>query len=341
MIRDEKGTISVRLVDEALHAFISPSLPAELLLRQLGLAPLDLSDADARIDVVAYSKFWRRLARHFDDEFFGMDSRRMRTGSFAFVCRAAMAQPNLDCALRVALDFFGLTFESFRGRLHCSESLAEVALHEPAGASPLRAFSYFTFWMLLHGMACWLIGRRIPLLAVELRCDEPTFTDDYRVMFSRNLRFSRPSTRLIFAAEVLDLPVRRTERELHSFLAQAPANILVRYRDTTSMASRIKTQLRELPAEQWPTSEQLAQTLCVSPSTLRRRLAEAGQPYQAIKDQVRQEMATLWLADASITYADIAERLGFADVSSFYKAFRKWTGTNPGQYRGVILRGEE
>ena len=52
-------------------------------------------------------------------------------------------------------------------------------------------------------------------------------------------------------------------------------------------------------------------------------------------------MATLWLADASITYADIAERLGFADVSSFYKAFRKWTGTNPGQYRSLILRGDE
>lgn len=341
MTRDDKGTISVRLVEEALRAFTSPSLPAELLLRQLGLAPIDLADLDARIDVVAYSKFWRRLARHFDDEFFGMDARRMRTGSFAFVCRAAMAQPNLDSALRVALDFFGLTFEGFRGQLHRSESLAEVALHEAAGAPPLRAFSYFTFWMLLHGMACWLVGRRIPLLAVELRCDEPAYTDDYRVMFSRNLRFSRPSTRIIFAAEVLDLPVRRSEQELHSFLAQAPSNILVKYRDTTSLASRIKAQLRELPAEHWPSSEGLAQTLCVSPSTLRRRLAEAGQTYQAIKDQVRQEMATLWLADASITYADIAERLGFADVSSFYKAFRKWSGTNPGQYRSLILRGDE
>jgi AraC-like DNA-binding protein len=213
-------------------------------------------------------------------------------------------------------------------------------LSEPPEAPPLRAFGYFTFWMLLHGLACWLVGRRIPLLAVELRCDEPAYTDDYRVMFSRNLRFARPSTRIIFAAEVLDLPVRRSEQELHGFLAHAPSNILVKYRDTTSLASRIKVQLRELPAEQWPTSEQLAQTLCVSPSTLRRRLAEAGQTYQAIKDQVRQEMATLWLADGSVTYAEIAERLGFADVSSFYKAFRKWTGTNPGQYRGLILRAD-
>ena len=341
MNREGKGTISVQLVEQALLAFISPTLPPEQLMRHLGLAPIDLCDPDGRIDVVEYSKLWRRLARHFDDEFFGMDARRMRVGSFAFVCRAAMAQSTLDSALRVALDFFGLTFEGFHGELKRSESLAEVTLVENADAPPLRAFGYFTFWMLLHGLACWLVGRRIPLLAVELRCEQPPYTDDYRVMFSRNLRFSRPSTRIIFAAEVLDLPVRRSEQELHGFLAQAPANILVRYRDTTSLASRIKSLLRELPAEQWPTSDRMAQSLCVSPSTLRRRLAEVGQPYQAIKDQIRQEMATLWLADASITFAEIAERLGFADVSSFYKAFRKWTGTNPGQYRGLILRGDE
>lgn len=341
MNRAGKGTISVRLVEEALQGFTAPSLSAGQLLHQLELDAIDLGDCEARIDVAEYSKLWRRLARHFDDEFFGMDARRMRTGSFAFVCCAAMAQPTLDNALRVALDFFRLTFEGFYGELHRSESLAQVTLSEPPNAPPLRAFSYFTFWMLLHGLGCWLVGRRIPLLAVELRCDEPAYTDDYRVMFSDNLRFARPTTRIIFAAEVLDLPVRRSEQELHGFLAHAPSNILVKYRDTTSLASRIKVQLRDLPAERWPTSEGLAQALCVSPSTFRRRLAEGGQTYQAIKDQVRQEMATVWLADASITYADIAERLGFADVSSFYKAFRKWSGTNPGQYRRLILRGDE
>lgn len=340
MMREDKGTISVRLVEEALLGFITPAQTAPVLLQTLGVPALDFDDPMARIDVVEYSKLWRRLARRFDDEFFGMDARRMRTGSFAFVARAAMAQPTLDSALQLALDFFDLSFERFHGELHRSESLAEVVLEEGPDSPSLRAFTYFTFWMLVHGLACWLIGRRIPLLAVELRCGEPAYVDDYRVMFSDNLRFARPSTRIIFAAEVLDLPVRRSEQELHDFLAHAPANILVKYRDTTSLASRIKAQLRELPAEQWPTSELLAQTLCVSPSTLRRRLAEAGMPYQAIKDLVRQEMATLWLADAGVTYAEIAERLGFADVSSFYKAFRKWTGTNPGQYRSLILRAD-
>ncbi|MBE0762846.1 AraC family transcriptional regulator ligand-binding domain-containing protein, partial [Escherichia coli] len=47
-----------------------------------------------------------------------------------------------------------------------------------------------------HGLACWLVGRRIPILAIDLRCPQPDYIEDYRVMFSDNLRFSRPLSRL-------------------------------------------------------------------------------------------------------------------------------------------------
>ncbi|SEI89896.1 transcriptional regulator, AraC family [Azotobacter beijerinckii] len=331
-----RDTISIRLVEEALRAYGERGEPLEDLLREAGLEPALLATPESRVEVKVYSRLWRRLARRFDDEFFGMDPRRMRYGSFAFLCRTCLAQATLEDALLVALEFFALTFENFRGTLGRSQSLAEVVLHERNDV-PLRPFTYFTFWLLLHGLACWLVGRRFPLLAVELRCAKPDYIDDYRVLFSENLRFTRPTTRIIFAAEVLNFPVRRSEADLAVFLRRAPSNILVKYRDTDNLAHRIKVHLRTLAAEQWPTSEALAQALYMSPSTLRRRLAAVGQPYQTIKDAVRQEMATAWLADPEVSLDMIAEHLGFADVSTFYKAFRKWTGTNPGHYRALIL----
>jgi AraC-like DNA-binding protein len=156
-------------------------------------------------------------------------------------------------------------------------------------------------------------------------------------MFSENLRFDRPRTRMIFSADCLGLPIKRSVEELRRFLAHAPANILVKYRDPQSLASRIKQDLRQLPAEHWPETEALAQRLCMSASTLRRRLAEEGQTYQGLKDSVRKELAIAWLAEPAISFAEIATRLGFADASSFYKAFRKWSGSNPGHYRSLIL----
>lgn len=330
----EKDTISIHLVREALLQSCAPGAATVEALSKVGIDPALLEQPDARVPATAYARLWRLLARRMDDEFFGMDPRKLKSGSLAFLCRAAMAQSSLDASLQTGLGFLSLMLEQMPAQLVRQQSLAEIVLLEP---EPKRAFTYFTYWMIVHGVACWLAGRRIPILAIELRCPQPDFCDDYRVMFSDNLRFDRPRTRMIFAADCLDLPIKRSPEELKRFLAHAPANILVKYRDPASLATRIKNDLRHMPANTWPETEGLAANLCISASTLRRRLADEGQTYQGLKDSVRKELAIVWLAEADISFVEIAVRLGFADVSSFYKAFRKWSGSNPGHYRSLIL----
>ncbi|WP_404488132.1 AraC family transcriptional regulator [Pseudomonas sp. HT11] len=330
----EKDTISIHLVREALLQSCAPGAATVEALSKVGIDPALLDQPDARVPATAYARLWRLLARRTDDEFFGMDPRKLKSGSLAFLCRAAMAQPNLGEALQTGLGFLSLMLEQMPAQLVHQQSLAEIVLAEPA---PKRAFTYFTYWMIVHGVACWLAGRRIPILAIELRCPQPDFYDDYRVMFSENLRFDRPRTRMIFSADCLDVPIKRSPEELKRFLAHAPANILVKYRDPDSLATRIKHDLRQMSPDLWPETDGLAASLCISASTLRRRLADEGQTYQGLKDSVRKELAIVWLAEANISFAEIAARLGFADASSFYKAFRKWSGSNPGHYRSLIL----
>ncbi|QBF29054.1 AraC family transcriptional regulator [Pseudomonas tructae] len=333
----EKDTISMQLVREALLQSCAPGAPSQAMLSRVGIDPGQLHEADARVPASAYAQLWRLLARRCHDEFFGMDPRGLRSGSLAFMCRASMTQPTLGAGLETALAFLGLMFEHLQPTLVRQQSLAEIVIGEPQD-EPRRAFTYFTFWMIVHGVACWLAGRRIPILAIELRCAEPPFCDDYRVMFSENLQFDRPRTRMIFAADSLDVPIRRSAQELQRFLAQAPGNILVKYRDPASLARRIRQDLRQIAPCAWPETASLAERLCLSASTLRRRLADEGQTYQGLKDSVRKELAISWLAEVELSFAQIAERLGFADSSSFYKAFRKWFGCNPGHYRTLILQ---
>jgi AraC-like DNA-binding protein len=332
----EKDTISIHLLREALLHSCAPGAATHEALNKVGIDPALLDQPDARVPATAYARLWRLLARRLDDEFFGMDPRKLKSGSLAFLCRASMAQLSLGAGLETGLGFLSLMLDHLPAQLVRQQSLAEIVLLEPA-LEPKRAFTYFTYWMIVHGVTCWLAGRRIPILAIELRCPQPAFCDDYQVMFSDNLRFDRPRTRMIFSADCLDLPIKRSAEELKRFLARAPANILVKYRDPDSLAMRIKNDLRQMPADTWPETDNLASRLCMSASTLRRRLAEEGQTYQGLKDSVRKELAIIWLAEADISFADIATRLGFADASSFYKAFRKWSGSNPGHYRSLIL----
>ncbi|MDA7086161.1 AraC family transcriptional regulator [Pseudomonas sp. SA3-5] len=331
----EKGTISVRLVGEALQQWRAQGQDCTALLTQAGIAPQLLNKPYARVSAQAYARLWLALAKAMDDEFFGMNPRRMKSGSYAFMARAASREPTLGAALDTALAFLGLVFDGLTPRLERQGGMAAIVIDEPAGQA-CRAFGCFTLWMIVHGLACWLAGRRIPILAVELHCQAPDYLEDYRVMFSSNLRFARPRSRLLFNAECLEQPLRRSERELKRFLAGAPANILVRYRDPRSHAARIKVYLRSLKAERWPDYEALASHFFMAPSTLRRKLALEGQSYQGLKDQVRRDQAIARLDSGAGNFTELAFDLGFADSSAFYKAFKKWTGTTPGQYRALM-----
>lgn len=324
-----KDSIAIQLVREALREC---RLDPDMLLREAGIDPACLSDDTARVSTQSYANLWRTASDRLDDEFFGMDPRPLRRGSFAFLCEASFVQPTLGEGLETALGFLSLMLQGFDAHLVRHPTHIEITLREQHMA-PKRAFAYFTYWMIVHGVACWLVGRRIPILAVESRCSPPAFIEDYRVMFTRNLQFECPTTRLMFAAQCLDHPIRRTPKELQRFLARAPANILVRYRAPDGLGRRIRQALRESPAAQWPPVEGLAGRFNTSVSTLRRRLAEEGQSYQTLKDGVRKELAMTAMNDPRMTLEAIAEYLGFEDVSSFHKAFRKWTGKSPGHYR--------
>jgi AraC-like DNA-binding protein len=335
-----RDSIAMVLVGEALAECHLDDNSRSELLQRVGICPEALAGGAGRVSTAAYAELWRCLGQQRDDYFFGMDRRPLREGSLGFLCRSAMAQGTVGAGLESALSFLGLMLQRFDARLLRQHSVAEIVI-ETRDTGECRAFADFTFWMIVHGLACWLSGRRVPILGIDLRSSEPAFIDDYVVMFSQNLRFGCNRSRMIFAADCLDLPIRRSAAELDAFVAAMPGNLLVRYRDPHSLGSRIRHGLRSQPPHSWPDSAGLARSLFISTATLRRRLADEAQSYQAIRDTVRKELAIGWLADEQVDFAAIASRLGFADTRSFYKAFRKWSGTNPGHYRSVMLgRGQ-
>lgn len=101
----EKDTISIHLVREALLQSCAPGTATVEALSKVGIDPALLEQPDARVPATAYARLWRLLARRMDDEFFGMDPRQLKSGSLAFLCRAAMAQPSLDAGLETGLGF--------------------------------------------------------------------------------------------------------------------------------------------------------------------------------------------------------------------------------------------
>jgi AraC-like DNA-binding protein len=331
--RAEPGTVAICFVAAALASVRARQLDADGLLTRVGLSPALLQVPQARVSAKHYGELWRLVALTLDDEFFGQDSRRMKAGSFAMLVHAVIGCRNLAQALDRSLRFYGLILDDIGGSLLRSGAEATVVLRECRADLAPRIFGQEVLLMLLHGVACWLVGRRIPILRAEFNYPEPRHSAEYRLMYCTDLAFRRPRTAITFAADYLDLPIVQNERSAKEFLRTASESILVKYKNGSSLSARIRRRLRQLLPGEVPDFETLAGELNMTTATLRRRLHEEGASYQGIKDQLRRDLAIGYLSHSKRSVMDIALELGFSERSAFHRAFRKWTGASPGEFR--------
>lgn len=315
----DKPMIAPAFTAEALEAAQARGVDIAVLLQGAGIA-----DPGQPVTAAAFGRLWRGIAAGLDDEFFGLGARPMRQGSFALLCHATRDAPVLEVALRRALRFLRVVLDDPAARLSVEAGRAIVTLADPRGST---AFAQRTFWILLHGLACWLTGRRIPLLAVEFAGPAPAGQAEYGQFFGLPVRFGAAEGRLMFEAQHLRLPIARSPAQLRAFLRGAPANLLLRYRQDGGLAAVLRPHLggERLPAAA------LAARLGMAESTLRHRLKAEGASLSALRDAARCSRAMQALAEGR-RVAEVAADLGFAEPSAFHRAFRKWTGESPGQW---------
>jgi AraC-like DNA-binding protein len=328
----EPGTIAICFVASALQSVRGADLNADELLANVGLSSSLLQVPQARVSAKHYGALWRAIAAALDDEFFGQDSRRMKVGTFAMLCHSVLNCKTLGQALDRSLRFYALILDDIAGTAERDAKEARIVLHEAPGVSQ-RVFAHELLLMLLYGLSCWLVGRRIPILRTEFSYAEPAHSAEYRLMYCADLRFNRPHTLLAFEASYLDLPVVQNERSAKEFLRTAPESILLKYKNGSSLTARVRRRLRQFLPGLVPDFEHLADEMSMTPATMRRRLHEEGESYQSIKDQLRRDLAISYLSHSKRSVMDIALELGFSERSAFHRAFRKWTGASPGEFR--------
>ena len=280
-VKSEKGTISIDFVHEALVCLNQCAMDPSSLLLSAGIAPELLNTPQSRVSAAQFAKLWHLITETLDDEFFGMDSHKMKAGSFTLLCHAVIHSNTLERALHRALRFLRIVLDDFSGELVVNGDNTSITLHDRA-CHPKRAFAYGTYLIMLHGLACWIIGRRIPILQADFRCTTPKFKTEWEVLFSRNLCFNQPHSGITFSTDYLTMKNIQTELDMKAFLRGAPANVLVRYKNSTGLAAQIRRNLRNTLPVNWPTFSSVAQQFYISEATLRRRLEDEGQSYRSI-----------------------------------------------------------
>ena len=183
------------------------------------------------------------------------------------------------------------------------------------------------------GFGRWLVGEAFQPLRVEFCQPQPEDVQEYEEFFSCPVQFGREQNGLVYDVAVTHLAIPNASEELLLLLSERANRLL----DSLSRHSGIATRIASLLATQLtntlPDKSLIAAQLGMSERTLQRRLKEEGTSFQEILDNTRHYLARELLRNTALALGDVAAQLGFAEPSAFFRAFKKWEGCTPGQYR--------
>ena len=148
-----------------------------------------------------------------------------------------------------------------------------------------------------------------------------------------------PDSEFVFDADasqgimpLSDAPIRKDDIELEFLLARTRSDGCSGQAGASDIVTQVRELIRSQPGSPC-TTENIARRLGISPRTLRQHLADGGTSFRELRNNIRENFATLYLKDTNVSLESIAEKLGFSDQAGFTKAYRSWTGRTPGDVR--------
>lgn len=196
---------------------------------------------------------------------------------------------------------------------------------------PRHAREYMIASMLERGRR--ISGERWNPRVVRFEHPEPADTTLHRKIFQAPLEFGCSASELLFDRAILDRPVVTADPALHAVIARYAEKLIERLPRLDSPTDRVRQSVTRMLRDGVPEIERVARDLGTSVRSLQRMLSAERLTFRHLTDDVRRELAVRYVNERRLTLLEIAFTLGFSDSTTFHRAFRRWTGHAPGEFR--------
>jgi AraC-like DNA-binding protein len=323
------SVLGVRAIAAAL---VARGVDAAAALVRVGIEPAQLADPERRIELTHAFALFDLACELTGDPHFGLHAAALVPGGSLDVLEYAIRScATIGDAIAQLARYYAVINDRAALAIVRTPTRYAVVYRSPQQlATPRPAKEFLFAYMLSRGAA--FCGRPIPLVEVRFAHPPPPGAELQAAFFAAPVHYAAGADSLELSPEVADAPQKERDPGL--------SNVLGRLLDQrlTELGSRdllgdVKTCIGGMLPHGAPSLEQTARAMATSGRTLQRRLRESGTRFSELIATVQRELSVRYLRDSQLGVAEVAYLVGFADTTSFHRAFRRWTGQTPAAAR--------
>jgi AraC-like DNA-binding protein len=334
-MRTTQPHVSVRVLYPFAAALRHEGVDLDLVLAAAQLRRATYFDQNSRIPFTSARRFYFAAAAASRDFALGLAAaRHFALAKFQVLEYLAASSTHLQAALDTLVKNERVLSDA--NAIHI-EARSEGVL---VRVEPLAA-GWHHCWVEFAVGAMYLAGRRIPRAptAATWRAipwfayAAPAYATEYEVFFETRVRFNAPASGLLIPSAALHERLESADTRLHEVLDGHSKDLAMQAMSKPSLVERAQALLRTSLPDGDPGMDAIATRLHMSPSTLRRRLRQEGVTHRWLLQEVRRDLAFIYLQRQDVSIDEIAYLVGYDDPTAFHKAFKRWTGHTPMEHR--------
>jgi AraC-like DNA-binding protein len=327
------STVLVRVVVEGVER---GGVPRDALLSAAGIEARHLEQVHDRVDYATFARLQSHAMDLSGDEALGLHiGEQASEASFDLLAHVVSHAPTLREALSLCSQFQRLTVDDCQLLLREKGTTATLRFDflRSTGRSDrmLAEFVVTGLWRLVRTF----VGPRTVARSVGFEHPRPPHHPEYTRIFGGVERFGQRATELSFDRALLDLHQLHQHPALFSMLRAEAERVLERVTAGLKPSDEVRQYLMARPPARIPDVGTAARDLGISERSLRRRLAADATSYRSLVRATLEASAGHMLRDPSRSIQETAHALGFSDAGAFHRAFKRWTGMTPKQYRAL------
>lgn len=330
--RQPKATVPSTYANLLIDVVARWQVTPEQLLEGSGISSDQLLNPFGHLDYVVFSMLLNRALKLTKELGLGFHlGMQMTVSCHGLIGFAAMIAKDIREALQIAQQFISIQSSVLSLRLEIEHDTAYLYFdymlteHSFGEIGPI-------FLMLGFAMMGQAVSGQQLVGSADVEFERPAYFDDFEHLLPGHLNFSQAQTRMIFPAKFLEIPLVMAD-PLSARLAREQCkrelNALLKHSNFIGLVYELVYD----EALGFSSMQEVAKKLHLSERTLQRKISKEGQSFRMIVDGIKQQKAIILLKRKQLSLEFIAEKLGYMDVTSFSRAFKRWTGKTPSTYK--------